>query len=259
MDGKVRFEVRHGNGDVPEGTVARTGARCVCCGASVPMAHVREKAQAGRMHSQMMAIVAESKNGRLYLNANEEHIEIAHVDKPENYPDGEIPINPRWFSPPIFGLENFSDIFTNRQLTSLTTFSSSIGEICNKVVADGSSEEYGKAVITYLALLIDKLSDYHSSICNWHNSGEKIGHTFGRQALPMTWDFAEANPFSNSTGCYDNMIKWIVDVVKNLHLRNEGVATQFDAMTNQGKKNVMISTIQHRPSGYGAICHWPRY
>ena len=240
--GKVRFEVRHGVGDVPEGTVSRTGAKCICCGASVPMAHVREESQAGRMHSQLMAIVAESKGGRLYLNADDEHIKAAQVDRPNDYPDGEIPINPRWFSPPIFGLENFSNIFTNRQLLSLTIFSGSIVEICNEIVDDGGSKEYSKAVITYLALLIDKLSDYHSSICNWHNSGEKIGHTFGRQALPMTWDFAEANPFSNSTGCYDNMIKWIVDVVKNLPSNDEGVATQFDAMTSQGMKNVMIST-----------------
>ena len=240
--GKVRFEIRYGKGDVPEGTVSRTGARCVCCGASVPIAHVREEAKAGRMNSQMMAIVAESKGGRLYINADEEHIKAAQIDRPTDYPDGEMPQNPRWFSPPMYGLTHFSQLFTNRQLTALTTFNDLIPVIQVQVVADGGSKEYSNAIAVYLAILIDKLADRNSSICSWDASRDGIRNTFGRQAIPMVWDYAEANPFSNSSGCYDNMLDWIEKSVQCMPAKATGTVLQQNAANSHELQGVVIST-----------------
>lgn len=102
---------------------------------------------------------------------------------------------------------------------------------------------YGEAVGVYLAFVIDKMADYHSSICSWHNSGEKIRNTFGRQAIPMAWDYAEANPMCDSSGSYANMLAWVYRVVLLLPAENEKTnVKQFDAQSDCGLKDIMIST-----------------
>ena len=164
-----------------------------------------------------MAVVAEGTRGRIYLSPSEEQELAANVPQPESYPTGAMPENPRWFSPPAFGMTDYSDLFTNRQLTALTTFSDLVAKAQEKAtddaVAAGMNNDYvslaeggsgalayGQAISVYLAFGIDRLSNRSSTICPWNRIGEKIEQTFGRQAIPMTWDFAEANVFSSSTG-----------------------------------------------------------
>ena len=79
------------------------------------------------------------------------------------------------------------------------------------------ADAYADAVVTYLAFAIDKCTDYWSTICTWEQrSKELIRNTFGRQAIPMTWDFAECNPFSMSTGNWMAMVNWIVKAVEHM-------------------------------------------
>ena len=246
--------------DLPEPKKGR-GAAFVCpgCGQTTLDEYVKQEGRAGRIGAQLMAIVAEGPRGRVYLSPNSEHIHAAKCEKPEEYPRGAMPENPRWFSPPAFGMTDYSDLFTNRQLTALTTFSALVGEAQKKAERDAEAagmfndyigldqggtgaKAYGEAVGTYFAFLMGKLADYHSSICNWHNSGEKIGHTFARHAIPMCWDFAEANPFSDSSGCFTNMLEWIVKAVENLPACNQGSAKQFDAQSDIGLRSIVVST-----------------
>ena len=206
-----------------------------------------------------MAIVAESKKGRIYLSPNSEHIHAADVPKPEEYPNGAMPTNPRWFSPPAFGMTDYSQLFTNRQLTALTTFSALVGEAQKKAEADAvaagmyndhialdeggaGARAYGEAVGVYLAFVVDRLTDRCSSICSWDSGYVKIRNTFGRQAIPMTWDYAEGNPFSNSTGCIDSMVGWVTEVLGSLPTSPLCIARQFDAQSDNGLRNIMIST-----------------
>ena len=141
------------------------------------------------------AVVAEGERERLYISPDKEHQHIAIVDKPENYPQGQIAGDRRALWTPLYGLANFEDLFTNRQLTALTTFSGLVAEAQAQVVADGGSEEYGQAVGVYLSFIISKLADRGSSICSWDSSRDGLRNTFGRQAIPMVWDYAEGNPF----------------------------------------------------------------
>lgn len=213
VDGdKIRFEIRQGK-DAPDGTVNRNGARCLHCGVNVPLEHVRAEGKAGRLSAQLMAIVAEGEHGRVYLAPDPEHEHIADVPKPDDYPSGDLPNNPRDFKTPNYGMKTFSDLFTNRQLTALMTFSDLISEVQDQVQADGGSKDYADALTVYLAFLIDKIADRGSSICSWQDIGEKIRNVFARQAIPMVWDYAETNPFSNSSGCFDNMLEWIIKVI----------------------------------------------
>ncbi|MBR1646578.1 MAG: DUF1156 domain-containing protein [Selenomonadaceae bacterium] len=229
IDGdKIKFEIRR-EGTPQDGTVNRNGARCLFCGTNNALAHVREQAKAGNMSAQLMAIVAEGKNGRIYLAPDETHERIADVDKPDDYPEEKIGYSPRYLTTPPYGMEKFSDLFTNRQLTALTTFSDLIPEIQRQVIDDGGDKNYSDAIAVYLSFLVDKLADYGNAICLWHSTRDIPVHIFGRQSINMTWDYAEANPFSSSSGCFDNMIDWIYRAVKISPAKIVGEVNQHSA------------------------------
>ena len=194
------------------------------------------------MGRHLLAVVAEGQGGRVYLSAGSEQIEIADVGRPEAYPDADLPNNPRDFKTPNYGMTTFAELFTNRQLLALMTFSELVGEVRTQVKSDGGSAEYAQAVSVYLAFVVDKMTDYHSSVCSWHSSRDLIRNTFGRQAIPMIWDYAEANPFCASSGSYDNMLGWVVKSIGTLPATSCGVVAQFDAQSDYGLQNIMIST-----------------
>ena len=269
VDGtSITYQVRQGSCSL-EGTVNRKGARCICCGANVPFEHIRQEGQAGRLGSALMAVVAEGPNGRLYLNADEEQLKAAEVTRPEDIPNGFIPPNPRNFSTPNYGISTFADLFTNRQLTALTTFSQLIKEAQQQAEADAleagweddkiplnkggaGALAYGQAISVYLAFLIDKLADRSSSICSWDNGYVKIRNTFGRQAIPMSWDYAEGNPFSDSTGSVDSIIGWLTKCLLSIPAEAFGEAKQWSAQNDCGLRQIMIST---DPPYYDNICY----
>lgn len=245
VDGEeIKFEICSGEKNIPEGTVSRNGAKCLFCGSLVPLSHVRAEAKAGRMSAKLMAIVAEGNNGRIYLAPTDEHEKIADVEKPDEFL-GELPEKALGFRVQEYGITEWNQLFTNRQLKALITFGNLISEIQSQIIEDGGTEDYSNAVAVYLAFLIDKLTDRNSSFCSWDNGKkyETVRNTFGRQAIPMTWDFAEANIFSNSSGCFDSMIYWIYKAVKNLPAKNIGEVNRHSALEKFSfEKPVMVSS-----------------
>ena len=244
IEGKnIRYEVRQGKGS-PEAPKMGRGAkfRCLCCGEMATPEYIKAEANAVRMGAALMGVVAEGTNGRMYLPADEVQTKVAVVDKPEQVPHQPLANDPRNIWCTIYGLDTFDKLFTNRQLLALMTFSELFAEARAQVEADGGSAEYAQAVSVYLAFVVDKMTDYHSSVCSWHSSGEKIRNTFGRQAIPMVWDYAEANPFCTSSGSYDNMLGWVVKSIGILPAASCGVVAQFDAQSDYGLQNIMIST-----------------
>ncbi len=154
---KIRFEICNGS-DAPEGTVNRNGARCLFCGANVPLEHIRAEGKADRLSAQLMAIVAEGEHGRVYLAPDPEHEKIADVPKPDDYPEQEMNQKcPDLISGRGYGFNYWHQLFTNRQLTALMTFSDLISEVQEQVQADGGSKDYADVLAVYLAFLIDKL------------------------------------------------------------------------------------------------------
>ena len=258
-NGKTSYTVHHEGKPKLEGTVSRKGAVCACCGAPVGYPYIRQESREGRMAAQLMAVVAEGIHGRIYVSPDTEQILTSQVDKPAEYPQGELAFYPGHLNTNVYGLNEFHKLFTNRQLTALMTFSELVQEAQKRAesdalaagmpddhiaLSDGGSgaRAYGEAVGVYLAFVIDKMTDYHSSICSWHNSGEKIRNTFGRQAIPMVWDYAEANPFCNSSGSYRNMLDWVVWAAEYLPADKPGKVKQFDAQSDCGLRGIMIST-----------------
>lgn len=242
-----------------EGTVNRQGAVCPCCGTAVPFSYIREQGKAGAMSAQMMAVVAEGKNGRLYLSPSEIQVKGAMVKKPSNYPEGELAYYPGHLNTNVYGLTEFYKLFTPRQLTALTTFSDLVAEAQAKATQDSlasgmqddgrvldeggcGATAYGQAVGVYLAFIVDKLADRGSTICSWDATRDGLRNTFARQAIPMTWDYAEANPFSHSSGCLDNMLEWVFKGLLEFPATITGTAIQQEAQTDCGLRNLVISS-----------------
>jgi putative DNA methylase len=244
----VWFEVRTGRGSPPEGTVGRRGARCIVCESPAPFDHVRAEGRVGRMDARLMAIVAEGQRGRVYLAPIDQHETIAEATQPPWAPDNELPHNPRDFKTPNYGMRRFRDLFTPRQLVALTTFSDLVGEARERVLRDAiaaglpddatrlndggtGAAAYADAVATYLALAVDRSVDRGSTICTWDSSPkmEALRNTFARQAIPMTWDFAEGSSLSASSGNWTNNVNWVADVVDCVAPAADGAAKQLDA------------------------------
>ena len=224
-----------------DGTVGRIGARCISCDASVPLSYIRLEGRARRLGNSLMAIVAEGNRQRIFLAPTAEHERAAVVDPPEDTIKGSLGFYPRDLKAPTYGLVDFVDLFSNRQLVALTTFSDLVAQARDRVVGDGGTKEYANAVATYLGLGVSRAADRSSTIASWDSSASKIRNTFGRQAIPMTWDYAESAPFSESTGNYLSQIEWTAEAVEFAPATTPGVVEQADA-ASRSYDGVVIST-----------------
>lgn len=259
-DGKsVRFEIKSGRGEAPEGTVGGSKVRCLACKSVFPSKYVMDEGKQGRIGSQLLAIVAEGPRGRAYIEASQYQAMVADIDEPEGVPDVNMPEKALGFSAQLYGLDKFKKLFTNRQLTALCTFSDLIPEVQERAynhalkrgmkddgkgLADGGkgAKAYAEAIGVYMAIAVDKASDYWSGICSWHSSGEKMRNTFARQAIPMVWDYAECNPFSDSTGNWSSGITWSRKVLEELLAKPQGYITNQDATKLATYTPMMFST-----------------
>jgi len=242
-----RFEVRTGTLAKPEeerlkkGTKSARGSNfvCVLTGASINGEHVKAEGMAGRMGARLMAIVAEGNRNRLYLSPTADHEGLALTADPRWEPEGELPNDPRNFWAILYGLKTFASLFTRRQLVALTTFSDLVAEAREKALMDASAAglpddptplhasgtgttAYADAIATYLAFGVDRLADRASTVCSWDTGAEgksstgspgrsaAIRGTFSRQAIPMMWDYAEGNVFSESASNFNDAIGWVL-------------------------------------------------
>jgi putative DNA methylase len=252
---QVTFEIRMGPG-CPEGTVGRNGAVCFATGTPVPLSYIRAEGKAGRMGVQLMAIIAEGQHGRIYLPPSKVHEQTAMSIVPvENAPDTDLPTQALGFRVQGYGMSKYRHLFTNRQLLTLSLFSDLVGDARDRVRIDTSDYEsfvepgsnvdpnaYADAVATYLQFSVDKLADWSSTICTWIPGIEGVRDTFARQAIPMTWDYAEINPLSSSVGNFANHIDWVVSGLLGT-LPESGFVYQADSTAKlPGPNRALICT-----------------
>ena len=263
-DGGYRFTVKVGT--PPEtaksGTKLARGANFECVMSGVPVAgdYIKAEGQAKRMAARLMAIVAEGDRARVYLAPTPVHEASANESKPDWKPENEL-IGKCRDQLPLYGMNTFADLFTNRQLVALTTFSDLVTEARDRIRADaaaaGMPEDatplrdgcvrataYAEAVAVYLAFAVSRSADRGSAICSWDHSPkmEALRNTFGRQAIPMVWDFAEGNPFSESSGNWLNNIDWCAKASINLPGNAQGASFQIDAMSQGTTWDKVVST-----------------
>lgn len=258
-NGKIRFEVRPGKSE-REGTVNRRGATCVHCGEAVGFDHIRAESCAERMGAKLMGVVAEGNRGRIYVNPDPLQIDAANIDRPDEYPLGKLAYYPGHLNTNIYGLDEFWKLFTNRQLTALTTFSDLVHEAQEKAEKDAlaaglfedgvgladygtGARAYGESIGVYLAFSIDRLADFSNCVCRWAPTNEKSMNTFSKQAIAMTWDYPEVNVFSHSAGGFEAILAYVQKCIETLpRTLLPGHARQFDAQSDCGIRNIMVST-----------------
>ncbi len=246
----LTYEVRHGDGEVPDGTVNRKGGRCVVSDTTIPFEYIRAEAKAGRMGAHLIGIVTEGEKQRNYYSPTLNQVEAADVPAPQNAPDSDLPDQALGFRIQAYGMTKFRDLFTPRQLTALTTFSDLVAvareKICKDALAAGLANDdvplrdvgtgaraYSEAVSVYLAFAVDRLLQRCNACSGWDNSADLVRTIFARQAISMVWDFAEANPFSVSTGSFNDAPEWIAEVLES---------TKFDISTFNVFSNSSIQT-----------------
>lgn len=242
----ISYEIRQGGEPTYQRTVNRGNGICIATGTAMPGDYIKSESRAGRMGQQLLAVVAEGTGGRAYCSPSDTDESSASAAAPVWKPQGRNPEKLTGGTVFVYGLDEWWKLFTPRQLVALTTFSDLLPEVREKVRTDAlaagmpgdgvplrdggtGAEAYADAIVTYLAFAVDKCTDYWSTICSWHSSKTLIRNTFGRQAIPMTWDFAECNPFSESTGNWMAMVNWVRKAVDHLPAAGEAEVLQRDA------------------------------
>lgn len=232
---------------------------CIVSRSPIEAGYIRNEAKAGRTSARLMAIVAEGRSSRIYLSPNKEHEEVALKAHPSWKPDTEFFQKALGFRIGNYGMTRWSDLFTQRQLASLSVFSDLVREVSEMIetealtagfsqgdvrLRDGGlgAKAYAEAVCVYISFAIDRLADRGSSLCGWDSGYAKIRNTFGRQALSMVWDYAEANPFSDSSGNWTAMVDWTRKALEFMPSCKVGFSNQADASTQSVSQSKVIST-----------------
>ncbi|MDD3182286.1 MAG: DUF1156 domain-containing protein [Alphaproteobacteria bacterium] len=260
----IKLDVVYGKipAEAETGTKLSRGAnfRCLLSETPIEDVYIKNASLEGKLSTRLMAIVAETKSGRIYLPAIEEHELLAKQAKPTWYPSQPMNRDSRdLVSGRGYGFYNWSDLFTQRQLACLSCFSDLAAEAIRKChqdlmnmghtddkinLSDGgkAATAYSQAVGVYLALAVSKMSDAQSSLCRWKPSMDQSIGTFGRQALPMVWDFSEANCFAGMAGDYMVSLKNMMRVLNEMNISSTGCVFQADAQKQNISLNKVIST-----------------
>lgn len=200
------------------GTMSRTGATCPCCGVIMTMEDIRLEGRAGRLGTVMTAVVVNGSNGKEYRSPTEHEREVAEVteeklealyaDIPFGLPEEPLPSKEApGIRVPLYGLDTWRKLFTNRQLLALGTLVLFIRQLPQEL--DDWPANWSEALMANLGLVLNRLSDYSSTICSWHNGREVVRNTFARFALPIIWDYTEVNPLSDSSGNFLGALDWV--------------------------------------------------
>lgn len=245
----VEYSIGHDPKQAPtkqdDGTIDRNGARCLACEAHIGFDYLRSEARNGGMGAELTAIAVEGRGSRTYLPPNDAHVATALRAAPSSVPMGDLPEAALGFRVQAYGMLKYSDLFSPRQLTALTTFSDLVGEARERVLQDalasGMSEgerleaggvgaaAYADAVATYLGMAVSRLTDSNNALVTWSSSRDQSRNLFARQAVPMSWDYCEVSPFSGAAGDLGVSLGSISSVLMKHSPMVSGVVHQCDA------------------------------
>lgn len=242
------------------GNVNRQGAFCLISGAAMPFKYIREKAKRGELGQKLLAIVADGPKGRVYISPTNELEASALAAHPKSHQPLEICHWPGRTNVVEYGMTEFGALFTDRQSVGLQTFSDLAVEVRNLIYSDAldsgleddsvtldqggnKARAYADAVSVYLSFLVGQLANHSSTVCGWNSPNQQMRSTFSRQALPMNWDFAEVNIFSESSGSYHSLFSRMIKGFETLGATDiSGHIIQHDAQSVSYPAGSVIST-----------------
>lgn len=226
---EVSYEVETTAEPTFAGTVTRAGASCLVCQASMPLTYVRQEGKKHRLGRQLMCVVTEGNRQRHYRAPDALQIDAADVDDPGAVLRTPLPKRALGFRVQAYGFETQDDFYSPRQRLLLSELVNLIPAVRTKILEDGGSPERADALCVYLALLVGRVANRSSSQSFWHPGGEKVEQVFARNAMPMIWVYAEANPFSDSSGNILAQLHYLVNAMERLPFGGTGTATQRSA------------------------------
>lgn len=258
--------------DPATGTVARAKVICPCCGSSLTDKDTRKQFIDGIASQRMVAVVLHNpkQSGKTYRLATAEDMEIfnhaqSYLESKRNelwdkwgidpVPDEELPLMSGVFNVPLYGMNTWGSLFNSRQQLALITFADAVKQAHQLILQEGYDEDYAKAIATYLALGLNRTADRNSVIASWDVTRESTRNTFARQALPMTWDYAETNVLGDSTGNFLSSTEWICLVAKHcleFMVNNVATTTQSSA-TNLSYPDNYFDAIITDPPYYNSV------
>ena len=218
-------------------TIDRNGAKCLACHSKISFDYISQQGLKNKLDSELACIVTEGIRERAYLAPIQSDYNLLRaIDKPEIL-ETNLPEQALGFRVQRYGIVRHSDLFSNRQLTLMKTFVDLIGEVKEQIGKDAikhfrdkeDADKYTNAVVTYLSIVISKCSDYYNQLCRWNTAGEKIEGLFGRQAVPMMWNYAEANPFSQSSKNFLSAVNLTAEAVESIEINSSGLIRNLDA------------------------------
>ena len=270
---RVRFEivVPEDTADVGEPTMSGATATCPFCGSQQPADYIKRCGQESKLKAQLTAVVYQEEYGKEYRPPTPVEIDAAEIpvealgaiadEIPHGVPDEPLPSKERHRSVgsqlPDYGFKAWSDLFTARQLLALMTFVKWTRLAREKIECSSYPPEWVEAIEVYLAINVDRLADYASTICIWETHANEVKHTFARFALPMTWDFAEGNPLSGQNRYYKGGIEYVGRfLTKTLSgLRSEQPDPEVVNLPAQVLNGKPVNTIITDPPYYDAISY----
>lgn len=244
---RIRFSIGEGRSTPPEPTKVGRGAkfRCLACGQVAPDEEIKVEGRTRGLGHQGLCTVVDREGGpRDFLAFDDEAFRIANLEKPIDTPeDATLGEDSRALWVHLYGLTNQADLYTPRQLHALGAFADAVAHVADWVRTDGGNDDYARAIASVLGLCVGKLAMSNSTQVRWkidsRNGSAKAEAAFGRQALPMVWDFAETNPFGGSTGDWLGQVKATIGGL-------EAIGGSEPARVHQGDARVAGSLLDDR-------------
>ncbi|RJT32594.1 DUF1156 domain-containing protein [Mesorhizobium waimense] len=258
MKREFRFVVKSGTPSdrtsITSGTKAgRGGFKCLLSGDPIPFDYIRSEGQKGRLGAVMVAVVAEIRRGRTYVSVTNDQTACAHAPMPNDYPDTDLPNEALGFRVQNYGIRKHWQMFTPRQLVAMVAICDLVSGISADAHADALAagfnvklaDQYAETVCTFLALAVDRCADFNNSLCRWSPSNQKVMNLFGRQAIPMIFDFSEANILADTVGGWTTCSAHVADCIETIATRSTqlGSALQIDAASGTNSATqLLVST-----------------
>lgn len=249
------------------GTMSRSGAACPCCSTIMTQEDLRLEGRTGRIGTIMTAVVVDGPKGKEYrlptaheiamAEAAEADLALVFEEVPLGLPREPIPLGASRegggsaFTVPLYGIDEWQKLFTPRQLLTLGVFVRAVRRSASDI--DSKAPMWREALLSYLSIVFDKTADYGSALCTWHNSGEKIGHTFARFALPMIWDVAELAVVNDAGGAWLAQLDWVARYIDHASLAADGGRPKVQQGSATQRITDLLDVIVTDPPYYDAI------
>lgn len=242
---------------------------CLLSGSPIQREYIRAEGKKGRLGARLMAVVVDGPKGRVFLPATKEMEEVADsasrnpvvAESRATFLAGQTPTRAMITGGvcSAYGLDQWGKLFTDRQLVALNALSDLVQEVREVIEKDAlraglsasaaplreggdGAAAYAETVSVYLGLAVSRLADIQNSLCRWEPSKTQVRNLFGRQAIPMVWDFGENNVFGDAAGDYRTSLGSIVKVIERFTPNADGAAVNHDAQTVTYASQAVIST-----------------